>query len=123
FFHESQLRKVLLFLLIGTLVLVHRVNPYRGPEQAFQLKEMVNLFEVGSRERKVIVMKAFSENVYSMEEALELEPNLTSEDLMSLEPGKEYCFAQVLGWKGSNVGSYRALKKRIASTVSEYLKG
>ncbi|AWD93055.1 sigma-70 family RNA polymerase sigma factor [Bacillus phage vB_BceM-HSE3] len=97
-----------------------RVNPYLSPEKHYQHLEMIDLFEQGTRERKVIVIRYYQSNIFDLEECLVFEPSLTEEMLLELKD-TEGSIAQALGLKGCNSGSYQSVKKRIRLVVRDYL--
>ncbi|AMM44877.1 sigma-70 family RNA polymerase sigma factor [Bacillus phage SP-15] len=95
------------------------VHPFRQPEKFLEIKDMVEEFEVGSRERKFIVMKGYIEGVFELGEAVELEPSIDKERLIGME-SSEHRMAKELGLSGSGSGSYRKLKRNVRKIVRTY---
>ncbi|AMM45017.1 hypothetical protein SP15_217 [Bacillus phage SP-15] len=94
-------------------------RPFRQPEKFFEIKEMVEQFEIGSKERKFVVMKGYIEGVFELNEAVELEPTIDAERLVHMEDS-EHRMARELGWSSSGSGSYRSMKKKARKIVRSY---
>lgn len=95
------------------------VDVFRQPERFYQVKEMVEQFELGSNERKFVVAKGYIEGVFDIQEVQELEPSVDSEKLEFMEDS-EHRMAKLLGYSGSGSGSYRTIKKRARKIVRNY---
>lgn len=94
-------------------------NPFVSPEKALEIRELVDQFQRGTKERKFLVMKAYIEGVLEMEEVTELEPSIDPGRLAMMEDS-EHRMARELGWSGSGSGSYRKLKKSVRRIISTY---
>lgn len=95
------------------------IDPFRQPESFLEIKSIVDEFEVGSKARQFVVIKAYIEGIFTLEEVEELEPELDSEKLETME-NSEHRIARELGWSSSGSGSYRTLKKRVRKIVGSY---
>lgn len=95
------------------------VDVFREPEKFFEIKEMVEQFEQGSRERKFVVMKGYIEGVFDLDEAFELEPTIDTERLEFMEDS-EHRMSKMLGYSGSGSGGYRKVKKSVRKIVRNY---